>query len=375
MGKGTLRNKACECGSGKKYKNCHEKKESQEKINLYEIENDMRETYSHKTCMVAKELKGECTKKIIRAHTVSKSSNLKQIAQDGHVYSFEKSIMALDSNNGKFPIEKIGINKASVFNGFCSKHDKDLFSVIEDQEIVFSEEQIFILAYRSISRELYLKYRSLANNQNMFNYDKGIKDIFLQKFFYEAMKQYSEATKLTVRDLEVAKSNYDNALVNQKYDNIKYYIIIINSIPEIMSSGCWIPEVTFSGEKLIDLYDVNKQFHSITVSTIALKDDKGAIVFSWYDETSCIECLKFIKSLNEIPNNEKGYAILKWMFECNENIYFSPKWWDCLDKNIQELLINDMTNIVKFQLDLTNYSKYTGCVNWEVLEIKTNLIL
>ncbi len=375
MGKGTLRNKACSCGSGKKYKNCHEKKENEEKIKLYEIENDMRETYSHKTCMVANKLKDECTEKIIRAHTVSKSSNLKQIAENGHVYSFKKSIMALDFNDGKFPVEKIGINKASVFNGFCSKHDKELFAIIEDKEIVFSNEQIFILAYRAMSRELYLKFRSTENNQNMFGYDKGVENVFFQRIFHNAVKQFSEATNLAVRDLEIAKNNYDNSLINQDYENIKYYIIIIDSVPEVMSSGCWTPEVTFSGEKLVDFHDKNKQFNSITVSTIALKNDKGAIVFSWDDGTSCSECFQFLKSLNEIPNNEKGNAILKWMFECNENIYFSPKWWDGLDKKIQELLINDMTNIMKLQLDLTDYHKYDGLVNWNILEIKTNLIL
>ncbi|MBV5321913.1 MAG: SEC-C domain-containing protein [Sulfuricurvum sp.] len=375
MGKGTLRNKVCSCGSGKKFKNCHEKKESQEKIKLYEIENDMRETYSHQTCMVADELKCDCTKKIIKAHTVSKSSNLKQIAENGHVYGFKKSIMALDSNDGKFPVEKIGINKASVFNGFCSKHDKELFAIIEDKEIVFSNEQIFILAYRAISRELYLKYRSTENNQNMFDYDKGVKNVLLQKMFHDMVKQFSEGINLAVRDLEIIKNNYDNSLINQDYENIKYYIIIIDSIPEVMSSGCWIPEVTFNGEKLVDFNDKNKQFNSITVSTIALKENAGAIVFSWDDRIPCPECFQFLKSLNEIPDNNKGNAILKWMLECNENIYFSPKWWDSLDKKIQELLVDDMSNIMKLQLDLTNYHKYEGCVNWKILEIKTNLVL
>lgn len=39
-----------------------------------------------KKCSVPKSFNKDCSNKIIKAHTISKSSSLKEIAEDSHVY-------------------------------------------------------------------------------------------------------------------------------------------------------------------------------------------------------------------------------------------------------------------------------------------------
>ena len=200
MGNGTKVNKPCWCGSGIKYKFCHLKKEYEEKVKIHEIEKDLRQGFAKKRCMVPSEFKEECTKKIIKAHTISKSSNLKQISENGHVLGFDKSILALNKNNGKFPIKEIGINNASIFNGFCSKHDKELFSIIENSDMVFTNEQIFILSYRAMCQELYLKYNSSELHKKQLNYDKGLSPES-QYMMQMSMKIFEDGTKTAINDL------------------------------------------------------------------------------------------------------------------------------------------------------------------------------
>ncbi|WP_141047693.1 SEC-C domain-containing protein [Aliarcobacter cryaerophilus] len=373
MGKGNDRNVLCFCGSGIKYKNCHAKREFQKKVELHEMNKDFMASHTRKKCMAPETFKNECTKSIIKAHTISKSSNLKQISKDGHVMHFKINIMDLDRNNGKFPIEKVGINKASVINAFCSKHDKELFSVIEDKEFIFTDEQVFMLAYRAISRELYLKYSSRESNKNMKEYDKGqVKEMqLLIQMFTNSM---TANTHLAVRDLENIKIFYDKKLVEENFSSIKYYCILIDSVPEIMSAAGWLPELDFNNNKLLDLNDKNTMFNTLTVSTIGLKGGKGAVIFAWLDVIDSKACISFIKSLNEIPDDYKDSAILKWLFECNENIYWSEDWWNTIELDKQNELINSMMNHMR-GASLKDYKSFSSCLSWKINEIKTNINL
>ena len=113
---------------------------------------------SQKYCSVPEGMKEHCSKKIIKAHTVSKSGCLAEISDEtNHVLGLKPSLSSLNKNSGIVHLEKIGINRASTFGGFCSFHDKELFSPIEDNEFVYTEEQCFLLAYRAVAKEQYAK--------------------------------------------------------------------------------------------------------------------------------------------------------------------------------------------------------------------------
>ncbi len=317
------------------------------------------------------ELHKECTKKIIKAHTISKSSNLKTISTNSHVYTFKKSIQELDKNNGVFPIEKIGINNASIFYGFCSKHDKELFSDIENKQITFSDKQIFLLAYRAIANELYLKYASLNYSSKLLNQKSKI-PLEGIPFFDLGIKTLEEGIKLAIRDLEYIKKFYDYSLLNNNFTNqMNYYILIINKVPEIVNSAGWIPEIDFNSNELANLMKKDIKYNTLTVNTIRY-ESQGAIVFSWHKKLNCENCLKFIQSLHAIENKYKGCAILKWLFECNENIFWSISWWDSLDEKYKKILTYSMMNIMRKQ-NLSDYTTLEGALDWEIVDIKTNL--
>jgi hypothetical protein len=52
--------------------------------------------------------------------------------------------------------DSAGRNEASTFTGLCSAHDADLFRPIDTRELdVNDREQFFLLAYRSVTREVH----------------------------------------------------------------------------------------------------------------------------------------------------------------------------------------------------------------------------
>lgn len=179
---------------------------------------------------------------------------------------------------------------------------------------------------------------------------------------------------MAVRDLEKIKIFYDKKLIEENFSSIKYYCILIDSVPEIMSTAGWLPELDFNNNKLLDLNDKNIMFNTLTVSTIGLKDGKGAVIFAWLDVIDSKACISFIKSLNEIPDDYKDSAILKWLFECNENIYWSEDWWNTIELDKQNELISSMMNTMR-GASLKDYKSLSSCLSWKINEIKTNINL
>jgi len=370
------RNDPCPCGSGRKYKKCHLGITSNNlsESDLKKLEDKFK---NFKNCMVPEKMKKECKKKIIKAHTISKSRNLKIIAENGHVLTFKtNSIFKLLKNEGKFEVEKIGINNASIFKGFCSHHDKKLFSCLEDEDITFSPKQIFMIAYRSICNELFLKKAIL--NEYTFLLNNMRNKITLN--FIEILKTYIKGIKLSIDDLNRIKKIYDKILLEEKgYNKINYYILKINKIPDVLVNGVWIPDKNFDGEKLIDLTDEKINFNSLNVSSIVIDNRKGAFIFAWIDSEKLIteNIYNFIKSFNKLDNKFKTNILLKFIFGHFENVYFRPSWWNSLTQEQKKLIKKDINFIYDDNSSYLFYKNldknYNNIFNFKILNIKTNI--
>jgi len=364
------RNDQCWCNSGKKYKKCHLFREKQEKMKIYDMARDLKNSYTKDKCYAPERYLVKCSDTIIKAHTVSKSSNLKPIASDGHVYGFKSDLNALIKTHGKFNVTKIGINNSSIFTGFCSKHDKELFEAL-DEKFKFTDEQIFLNLYRTLTRELYVKEKNaLFQATTAKEYDKGM-NVSAQVGFQDFRSYMHIGNETAHRDLKIVKTVLDEKLINQDYSNIKYYAIIINKIPDIVSTCVWAASRDFKNTKLIDITDLSKNFNSMCVSTFPYSE-KGIILFSWLDDIESPECYSFIKSLSNLSNKDKIKAFINWLFSANENIFLAPKWWENLGIVKKTLLVDIFNSTMTKEINLSNYH-HIDVVDWKIEDIKTNI--
>ncbi len=93
-----------------------------------------------------------CSEKAIKSHSQSVSSSLRSIAQDGFV--IEKNFRAFPETPSP-EWKKIGVNKATVFPGFCSKHDAKLFrqaDAINDKNL--HDNALWSLSFRTFAMEM-----------------------------------------------------------------------------------------------------------------------------------------------------------------------------------------------------------------------------
>jgi hypothetical protein len=362
------RNAKCWCGSDKKYKYCHYGRDTQKPITKGEAINASKGFANRKSCYVPDELSCECETKIINAHTVSKSGTLKAIADNSnHVLGLKINLPNLFKGEGELEPEKIGINQASTFKGFCAKHDKELFSCVEDRSFVGDEEQNFALMYRSVAKELYAKEGSLQSAEFLKGADKG-RDPFNQFMIQQFASDNMLGVDTANNELSEFKTLLDDHLLNNNLDLCHLVFESSASIPVVVSSVVS-PIADFQGVRIQDLGDLRVKAESVTFNTIN-SDGKGFVVFSWLKSSNVIN--QFIASLLSINQADIFSALVRFFFGSAENTFISPKWWGALEDNmrdkIKELIMSGV-NPLAFEPDnllVDDGIKYPG---WAVEKV------
>ena len=331
------RNQPCWCGSGIKYKKCHLEREEEKPLELWEIHKQFKKSFGKKFCSCPEKFKKDCKGKIINAHTVSKSSSLKRIAKNNHVYGIDPDIFKMDRTGGRFEPELIGINKASTFTGFCSEHDKKLFSSFENKKFTLDKEKIFFLSYRALAREHFSKTAHSESREIMQTADRG-RNPFEQFQIQTLSKAYSNSLDIGVRDSQHHKKEYDKVLENNNYASIRAFVIEFDKIIPILCSGNFYPEIDFAGNEIQSFSDTEKILDTISFSIIT-EDEKSFAIFSWLPNSNNA-CSILIDSLEKLSNTDKVAAIFKLTFTIFENTFINPDWWESKSEDIKEYIVN-----------------------------------
>jgi hypothetical protein len=199
----------------------------------------------------------------VRAHTLQKAGLLEVISVDRHVYGLELS--GLPNDRGFYPLKRIGINKASTFTGFCQRHDTELFLALEAMPFTASKEQLFLLAYRALSKELYAKRFAVRREPLLRKGDVGkgpLEQVALQKWLY----LQAQLHRMSLRDQEANIKDYEQIYLSRDFDRMSAYLIFSDRTLDFAVSGAIFPEFDFAGRKLQNLA-TPERLESLSLST------------------------------------------------------------------------------------------------------------
>jgi hypothetical protein len=331
---GRDRNKPCWCGSGQKYKRCHLGREAQAPASPWDLAAKARKLFARKICLHPDAGVGTCAGGVVSAHTVRRSADLRPISRAGHVYQMTGDFPMLNNTGGKIIAKLVGINEASTFYGFCQAHDTSTFAPIENRRFVSTEEQAFLLAYRPLVKELYLKENQLETIRLSREGDRG-KPVLLQWMIQEQAFLMEVGINLAMRDLRQQKSIMDRDLLQCDFDHIRYVIINFDHVPDVMCSGAIQPDYSFGG-KPIQYLGTGASLHWISFSLIAT-DTGGAAVFAWRDDSDA-SCSMLVDSLLRLPWLDIPHAVLRFALTNFENAFMRPDWWEQLPAKTREAL-------------------------------------
>lgn len=307
---------------------------------------------------------------IINAHSIQKNQSLSAISKDGHVYKPSSDISSLKRNRGSLTYEKCGINRVSTFLGFCKEHDNKLFEPIDNYPLLPTDEQVFLYAYRSLCRELFVKENSLDLVENQLSLapeGNAIKELLLGAKI---------GTTFGLTNLREHKSIYDESLRKKAYFHIRYVLFRSKQKPFIAFSGLLYPEFDFMGRQLQNLGDHQQKLNLITMFTAPL-DSGWGVLFSWHESSSSV-CVDFMKSLATMAHegHRLGDLLFRMAISNCENLAIAPEWWENLPENQKEQIKSRaslMANIFSMTKPTYLMEGLEGIAPWDFESIIDNM--
>ena len=292
-----------------------------------------RKEFSRKYCLHPKALSG-CSKGIASAHSVQKSILKKHIAENGHVIHFTVTPQVEPLGLLVKP-ERIGVNKATTFYGFCSSHDAALFSPLESSVFDFAPRQIALLGYRAVCREVYQKDAEIAAADAARNYASVLPGMIGFRAKDERHKILKLARLNARQNLASAKTAYSSML--SEHGPVRYYAVKFSGQPKYFCSVAFQPEWDFEGRPL-QVLDSIKDYKSICFSAWAAEESPIA-VYCWHKSADEI-CVPFIESLRKIKPERLANRILSMAFEVSENVVFNEAWWNSISALDQQRIMD-----------------------------------
>ncbi len=317
---------------------------------------------AHKECMHPDAGHGSCKSKIIDAHTIQKNGSLKSISdKSNHVFCFGVG------RNGKAVISKLGWQKASTFKGFCAKHDKEMFSPIEDTLYVGSKEQSFIAGYRAVALEYFKKISVVKSMPSMSkNIDRGMileDQINIQNCLQLQKQGFLKGIDYFKETLNIYSRNYKL----QNYKGFESLSVYFSGNLGLAVSGCFAPDFTIDGKRIQSLAPGVKFVENIAINTLNTENGH-ALVFSW--PSNFKKCTKFVDPLIGINHKDITSILTELIFSYIENTYFSMDCFNDLEDH-EKSMIESMARKSNQYGEPINFSgkRYT---NWEVSRIVRN---
>lgn len=258
------------------------------------------------------------------------------MARKGHVYGYRSDF----SSGGRILPKLIGLSDASTFTGFCDRHDAELFRPLERAQFVGTGEQMALLGFRAICRDLMAKKSTLILNPFLKETgDRGL-PLAQQVEWQRQRLEYEGGTSLAMKDLEHAKDRLQAAIVSGDYSSVHGVVYHFDKTPALLASTPFTPEFDFNGRLLQDLNDAKRTADVLTFSMIGAGVGGGAAVFVWTDDAPAV--VRFISSVQKIPTSHLPHRLVQFALECFENVFWSPEWWDSLDDQTRTTLLQRM---------------------------------
>lgn len=299
--------------------------DSYTKFTMHEMLDDLKKSFKAKYCMARKAI-GSCSSsgKTPKCHTISKQASLKKISSlDGHVY-------IIFPNEDNF-YKKIGVNDATIFYGFCRKHDTDIFSVIENATSSLSTpKQLFVLAYRSLCLRLYKKEANMR-----FINRESVSNRLIDK------KKHAFGIQTAIDDLTHYKNIYDSILQNNSYSELSSIVIKLESVPKIMGTGFIFPEFDLDMNAIQDLTEPNITPIGFSVNCVGTPNGNEGLITISATKNSRSLLLTYYDQLQKLSHDHLLETVVKILFLKEENIVFNIDWWDNLDTKLKET-VKDM---------------------------------
>jgi hypothetical protein len=164
-----------------------------------------------------------CEKTTIRAHSIQNAQVIDLLQTSGHVIALRPHFSAAGP---EIDFESVGRNHASTFTGLCEEHDAGLFEPIDTKPLdTRDRQQLFLLAYRSVTRELHAVMEGASKIQSSYSsrVEQGIDPADAPSPAGIVATQHLLVSFFTH---EYRAKHFDVPLLSGKFDEVEHDVIV-----------------------------------------------------------------------------------------------------------------------------------------------------
>jgi hypothetical protein len=286
---------------------------------------------------------GDCPRPAISAHTVQNARTLELLQRDGHLKAFKQRL----DGEGKLSlvIEDVGRNNATTFEGFCAQHDTGLFLPVDTRPLdIFSSEQLFLLAYRSVAREIHAQMSGAMRLQKAFQDGVGA-----GRF---PRDQPSAAGMLPIRHMIIAYEGYkykhdlDVALLSRDYPFLQHKVLQLpDTMPSIATAACFtVPHWT-------------QCLARVTLNLLPISHTQSVAIFS-YTQDHAEAARSMLGQIFESDGYLLKYLLSKLVLARCENSVVSPNTFDCWTEDQVSAISNYFSKTTSDYFDVNDARLY-----------------
>jgi hypothetical protein len=283
-----------------------------------------------------------CTSKAIKSHSIQNSRTLDLLARDGHV-----KMIVQNPRRDSLTIDfgDVGRNDASTFSGFCSEHDAKLFLAIDNHPFNSNNpEQLFLLAYRSVARELHACMAGAIRLQQ--SYQKRIELGIDNGNEPEDAGMLALDRMMASYDTYCYKTRLDDDLLNGNFPSLRHTVFSVqHDRPSFAVSG------------FFDLFQLNEEGERsrIAVNVFPVSKSETVVALSFTDLDSA-NAVDYLRDLTTTDGEYQKYLLSKLVLMHCENFVIAP---DVLDGWTKERV----DEICKFYVETVHFDKAVESAN------------
>ncbi len=211
----------------------------------------------------------KCRGKIIRAHSIPNARELEALQENGHVLTLQ---LRFGEEGPRAEFVPEGRNDATTFRGLCGDHDNVIFGSFDSEKINLSDERHrFLLAYRAVIREFYMKARKafmVTEVTKNVNRADGVRYEDAKKIFTWAFED--------VWSFFPVKVEYDRIYLRGGFSELRSQIVELGCAPPVFAASSLFGPATDA----VDPKDPVASRRCLTVNVLPL-DSATSVVFSW----------------------------------------------------------------------------------------------
>lgn len=275
-----------------------------------------------------------CRHDAIRAHSVQNNGALSLIEEAGHVYGLQQK---LEGSEVVVRFGRVGRNNASVFTGYCGDHDAEIFKPIDTRPLVLDDhEQLFLLAYRAVSRELHVAIEWGARVQNRYEALKQASSNMVPRARFEANQHMLKAWGTWRYRL----AHFDKPFASGRFDRVKHSIIRLQDQEPVLAASSFCS---------VDFKLWGKPFAAVVTNVIPIDTQETVVIFSYSAEHSG-KVRKAIAPIMLASGREQKYELSHFLINKVDNFFISPRametWTDEKKRHIEEAFMSNVgTNV------------------------------